>query len=169
MIIGSNVRFEAPLVNARIRKAWRHHTVDNIIMIGPSNLDLLYDYTWAGDDMTALSSIYTGSHPITALLKTAKKPVIILGQQIQGANSNVYDVTKAIASKYNAEFNLLHANASQVAAFDLGFKPSTEFEFKNNSQPGVMWLFGVDDENIKIPKNCFVIYQVSSLTKLKLN
>lgn len=162
LIVGSNPRFEAPLVNARIRKSWRNSTIEDIVFVGPKNLDLLYDYTWAGDDTSTLSEIYSGNHPIVKKLKSAKNPVVILGQQIvkSSSPSNAYDLTRAIASKYNCYFNVLHANASQVAAFDLGYKPSSELNVKDNNQPAVLWLFGVDDSNLKIPKNCFVVYQV---------
>lgn len=163
LIVGSNVRFEAPLVNARIRKAWRNSTLDDVAVIGPKELDLLYDYTWAGEDVNSLSQIHAGSHPISQKLKAAKKPIVILGQQILKSNSdsNVYELTRAVCEKYGAEFNVLHANASQVAALDLGFKPSFELNIEDNNKPAVMWLFGVDDAALKIPKNCFVAYQVS--------
>lgn len=165
LIIGSNPRFEAPMVNARIRKAWRSSTLNDIAVVGPKNMDLLYDYTWAGDDVNALSQILNGNHPIAGKLKEAKKAAVILGQQIvkSSAPSNAYDFAKAIASKYNADFNVLHANASKVAALDLGVKPSNELKVAENGQPAVLWLFGVDDKNLKIPKNCFVVYQVCSL------
>lgn len=163
LIVGSNPRFEAPLVNARIRKAWRNSTLDDIVLVGPKNLDLLYDYTWAGDDVGALNEIYKGNHPIVKKLEAAKKPVIILGQQIlkSNAETNAYELTKAVAEKYKAEFNILHANASNVAAYDLGFKPSFEMDFSDNGAPGMLWLCGVDDAELPIPNNCFVIYQVS--------
>src|SRR5699024_8885651 len=130
-----------PLVNARIRKAWRNSTLNDIAVVGPKSMDLLYDYTWAGDDVNTLSQIYSGNHPISQKLKSAKNPVIILGQQIVKANSpsNAYEFAKAIASKYNADFNVLHANASQVAAFDLGYKPSFELKIKDDNQPAVLW------------------------------
>lgn len=169
MILGSNVRYEAPLVNARIRKAWRNSTLNDIAFVGPKNLDLLYEYTWLGDDLNTLNQIHSEAHPISKKLKEAKCPVVILGQQLLNSESNeeIYSLAKSIASKYNADFNVLHANASQVAAFDLGFKPSFEMNVEDNSQPTVMWLFGVDDADLKIPKNCFVVYQVRYLTNEK--
>lgn len=163
LIVGSNPRFEAPLVNARLRKAWRESTLNEIALVGPKDLDLLYDYTWLGDDVNTLSQIQLGNHPITEKIKSAKNPVIILGQQIlsSGSSSQVYDLVKSIASKYNATFDLLHSNASQVAAYDLGFKPSTELNLENDNKPAVFWLFGVDDATLNIPSNTFVVYQVS--------
>lgn len=161
LILGSNIRFEAPLVNARIRKTWRNSTLNDIAFVGPKNLDLLYDYTWCGDDLNTLQQIYSETHPISKKLKSAKKPVVILGQQILKSDSkdDIFTLAKKISTKYNADFNILHSNASQVAAFDLGFKPSFEMNVPDNNEPSVMWLFGVDDTELKIPKNCFVVYQ----------
>ncbi|KAH7639614.1 nadh-ubiquinone oxidoreductase subunit g-like protein [Dermatophagoides farinae] len=162
LIIGSNVRYEAPLVNHRIRKAWRQSTLIDIAFVGPKNLDLSYDYTWLGDDLNTLNQIYSETHPVVKKLKAAKKPVIILGQQIlksENSNDSIYSAVKSISEKFNADFNILHANASQVAAFDLGFKPSFEMNLEDNNRPTVMWLFGVDDAGLQIPKNCFVVYQ----------
>lgn len=164
LIVGSNIRYEAPLVNARIRKAWKESALDDIALVGPKNLDLLYDYSWAGDDVNTLTQILSGTHPITAKLKAAKKPVVILGQQIlksNGTESNALDLAKDIAAKYNADFNVLHSSAAQVAAYDLGFRPSSELAVQDNNQPALLWLIGVDDAELKIPKNCFVVYQVS--------
>ena len=168
LIVGSNPRFEAPLVNSRIRKAWRNGTIEEIAVVAPKNLDLLYDYVWAGDDVNTLSEIYSGNHPVAKKLKSFKNAVVILGQQILKSNSpsNAYDLTRAIASKYNAYFNVLHANASQVAAFDLGYKPSFEIDIEQNGEPSLLWLFGVDDSNLRIPNNCFVVYQVSTIKYL---
>lgn len=57
------------------------------------------------------------------------------------------------------ELNVLAANASQVAAFDLGLKPSSERDLSDNGEPSILWLANVDDGQLKIPKNAYVIYQ----------
>lgn len=170
LIIGANPRFEAPMVNHRIRKAWRNNQLDNIAVVGPKDMDLLYDYIWAGDDSASLQQILTGGHPIVDKLKAAKNAAVIIGQQILDPNgqSNVYGYGRAIADKFGASFNVLHANASQVAAFDLGFKPSFEMKL-DGDKPSVLWLHGVDDEKLPVPKNCFVVYQVNSFFFLILS
>ena len=137
--------------------------MNDIAFVGPKNIDLSYDYQWLGDDLNTLQQIYSETHPIVKKLKSAKKPIIILGQQIlksENSKDSIYSAVKLISEKFNADFNLLHSNASQVAAFDLGFKPSFEMNLDDNNQPTVMWLFGVDDNGLQIPKNCFVVYQV---------
>jgi len=162
LLVGTNPRLEAPLLNARIRKSWRNNWINDIAVIGPKDLDLLYDYEWLGDDMAALHAIASGKHPINKRISSAKNPIIVVGQQILRSNepSNAYDLVKCISDKFGAKLNVLHSNASQVAAFDLGFRPDSQLEIDDNGEPAVIWLFGVDDSKIKIPKNCFLIYQV---------
>ena len=162
LLVGTNPRFEAPLVNARIRKSWRNSWIDDIALIGPKGLDLLYDYEWLGDDIKTLKSVADGTHAINKKLSSAKNPVIILGQQILRNNesSNAYDLVKYISNKFKAQFNVLHSNASQVAAYDLGFRNDSELNIEDNGEPAIIWLFGVDDQNLKTPSNTFIIYQV---------
>ncbi|RWS01293.1 NADH-ubiquinone oxidoreductase subunit G-like protein [Dinothrombium tinctorium] len=161
LLIGTNIRFEAPLVNARIRKAWRNNLINDIAVIGENGLDLLYDYEYLGDSTKVLADIVAGKHKIVDRLKKAQKAVVILGQQIlkKDSDSNAYEMVRALCDKYGAEFNLLHANASTVAAFDLGLKPSSERKTDNSDEQSLLWLIGVDDENLTIPNNSFVIYQ----------
>ncbi|XP_054156605.1 NADH-ubiquinone oxidoreductase 75 kDa subunit, mitochondrial-like [Oppia nitens] len=164
LLVGSNPRLEAPMVNARIRKSWRNSWINDIALIGPKGLDLLYDYDWLGDDIKTLKSVANGTHPISKKLASAKKPIIILGQQIlrsNNDNSNAYDLVKQIADKHpNIEFNILHSNASQVAAYDLGLRNGSELNLEDNGEPALVWLFGVDDSQLKIPQNnTFLIYQ----------
>ncbi|CAG2122625.1 unnamed protein product, partial [Medioppia subpectinata] len=111
--------------------------------------------------MKTLKAVADGSHAINKRLASAKKPLIILGQQILRADgdTNAYDLVKYIAHKHNVEFNVLHSNASQVAAYDLGLRNDCEFTLEDNGDPALIWLFGVDDKNFKTPKNTFLIYQ----------
>lgn len=160
MLVGTNPRFEAPLVNARIRKAWRNHDINDIVLIGPDDLDLLYDYEWIGSDTQTLEDIANGKHKIVERIRKAKRPVLILGQHIQKSDSksNAYSLARYICDKYGIEFNLLHTNASQVAAYDLGFKPSTERKTPSDD-PSFLWLIGVDDAKLPIGSDTFVVYQ----------
>jgi len=161
LLIGTNPRFEAPMLNTRIRKLWKASVLDDIYSLGPKGLDLLYDYEWLGDNASNLNQILDGSSPVSKKLSQAKRPIIILGQQILKGDqeSNAYDLAQQISKKYNAEFNVLHSNASAVAAMDLGFKPSSKLKIDPNDGQNLLWLFGVDDDKLEIPKNYFTIYQ----------
>lgn len=164
LIIGSNPRFEAPLVNARIRKAWRTHLLDRIAVIGPKDMDLLYAYEHLGDSVDVIQGILDGKHPAAKELQTAKNPAIIFGQQLSsktsGTPGSLYRLTRSLADKYKAQFNVLTGSASHNAAFDLGFKPTTERELGSESpEASITWLFGVDDKNLPLSKNSMVVYQ----------
>lgn len=163
LIIGSNPRFEAPLVNARIRKAWRNHQLDRICTIGPKDMDLLYGYENLGDSVETIQKILDGKHPAAKELGSAKNPAIIFGQQLVnsslGAPGSLYRLVRSLADKYRAKFNVLTGSASHNAALDLGFKPTTERKTNETAEASVTWLFGVDDKELPLSKNAFVIYQ----------
>lgn len=160
ILVGTNPRFEAPLVNARIRKAWRNHVLDDIVLIGPKDLDLLYDYEWLGQDTCVLKDIGDGKHKLVDRIRKANRPILILGQNMLKSDntSHAYSLSRYICDKYGVEFNLLHTNASQVAAYDLGFKPTTERKQPSND-PSLLWLIGVDDQALPIGSDTFIIYQ----------
>lgn len=161
LLVGTNPRYEAPLVNSRLRKAWRANLIDEIALIGPSDMNLLYDYKHLGDELSVLAKIADGSHPYCKRISEASRPILILGQSIVKSDkpSGLYKAAVAACNKLRMELNILHTGASTVAAFDLGLKPSNERIIENNGEPSVLWLMGVDDSDLKVPENCFVIYQ----------
>ena len=140
---------------------WRAGLLNNIVSIGPKDVDLLYDYQWLSDSTKLVTETLQGKNELAKQLAAAKRPIIILGQQIVSngnSPSNVYDLTKALSEKFNAQLNVLHANASQVAAMDLGFRPSSEITLADSDDQHLLWLFGVDDANLPISSNTFTIY-----------
>ena len=162
LLVGTNPRYEAPLVNSRLRKAWKSDLINEIALIGPSDLQLLYDYEWLGDSVSTLREIRDGRHPYAKKIQSAKRPILVLGQQILkgSTESDVYQIARTTCQQLGLELNILHSNASQVAAFDLGFKPSSQLkESGAKGDASVLWLIGVDDANLKAQENCFVIYQ----------
>ena len=163
LIVGSNPRFEAPLLNARIRKAWRNHQLNRIGVIGPKDMDLLYDYEYLGDSVDVVQKILDGKHPVSKALSSAKNPVIILGQQMKnssiGTPGSMYRLVRGLADKYKAQFSVLTGSASHNAALDLGLKPSTERKVADTPEPGITWLIGVDDSHFALPKSSKIVYQ----------
>lgn len=163
LIVGSNPRFEAPLVNARIRKAWRTHQLDRIGVIGPKDMDLLYNYEHLGDSVGTIKKIMDGDHPISKELLQCKNPAIIFGQQLMADQTaepgSLYRLVRGLADKYKAQFNVLTGSASHNAALDLGFKPTTQRTADDAQEVILTWLFGVDDSNLPLGKNSYVVYQ----------
>ncbi|KAL7295476.1 hypothetical protein TKK_0011127 [Trichogramma kaykai] len=155
LLIGTNPRFEAPLVNTRIRKGYLHRE-QNVAVIGPK-LDLTYDHENLGQSPDIISQIKSGSHPFCEVLKNAKKPMIILGADVltRKDGDKILAETQSLCKniektvKTDADwkvFNILHTNASQVTALDVGYAASLE-EVKK-AKPSVLFLLGAD-ENIK--------------------
>ncbi|XP_012152216.1 NADH dehydrogenase (ubiquinone) 75 kDa subunit [Megachile rotundata] len=156
LLIGTNPRYEAPLVNTRLRKGYIHGE-QTIALIGP-DVDLTYDHEHLGKSPEIITQLRNGTHSFSNTLKTAKKPLIILGieQLSRKDGAKILCETQLLAqtlgdkSKTPEEWkvlNILHTNASQVAALDIGYTSSVD-EIKQQ-QPNVLFLLGADDANIK--------------------
>ncbi len=169
LIIGSNPRREAPVLNARIRKRWITGRLA-VGLIGEA-VDLTYQYTHVGSGPDALEGLTSGAHGFAEILKNAKKPMIILGQGAltRPDGAAVLAAAWALGVKFNMlnadwhGFNILHTAAARVGALDLGFLPGPEG--KNlfamlNGGVDVLWLLGADEfDTANIGANTFVIYQ----------
>lgn len=164
LLVGTNPRYEAPLLNTRIRKGYVHNETD-VALIG-SQVDLSYRYEYIGDDASVINEIVSGRHPISKRLSNAQKPVIIVGAD-QLARPDGAAILSSLHSYANhlgkdgwKVFNVLQRDASQVGAMDIGYQPGTDEVLA--SKPNVLFLLGADGPSItrdKIPKDCFVIYQ----------
>ncbi len=129
LIVASNVRHEAPLVNARIRKRYLQNGL-KIAVVG-TDYDLSYPYVHAGDQATTLKEIADGSHAICKDLNQAQRPMIIIGQGALNRRDSreILRLSQEIAEKYKMiqdgwnGFNVLHYAAGRVGALDLGFVP----------------------------------------------
>ncbi|TGZ49837.1 NADH-ubiquinone oxidoreductase 75 kDa subunit, mitochondrial [Temnothorax longispinosus] len=167
VLIGTNPRYEAPLINTRLRKGYLHGE-QTVALIGP-DVDLTYEHEHLGESFDIITKLRNGSHPFCATLKEAKKPLVILGAdqltRKDGAKIlyETQELTKALGDNSKAPqdwkiLNILHTNASQVAALDIGYGSTVE-EIKGQ-QPKVLFLLGADDANITKEDfpNTFIIY-----------
>lgn len=169
LLVGTCPRFEAPLVNARIRKAWVHNELD-VAMVGKQS-DLTYTYDHLGDDASVLQDIASGKHPYSKVLQAAKKPIIIVGSNpLNSSEGNSLlalcsSISNSLKSKGGVDqdwkvLNILHKVASQVAALDVGYKPGVE----SLGSPKLLFLLGTDEGKItraNLPQDCVVVYQGS--------
>jgi NADH-quinone oxidoreductase subunit G len=168
LIIGSNPRREAPVLNARIRKRW---VAGNFAagLIG-QDVDLTYPYAHIGAGAEALAAVAAGTHEFAEILKTAKKPMLILGQgALRGpGGAAVFTAAWQLATQFNMlnagwhGFNVLHTAAARVGALDLGFLPGPGGKALPEMLGGVdvLWLLGADElDTSKIGAKTFVIYQ----------
>ncbi|MBV9420609.1 MAG: NADH-quinone oxidoreductase subunit G, partial [Alphaproteobacteria bacterium] len=129
LLVGANPRWEAPVLNARIRKAWANGSVQ-IAGIGVT-MDQTYPVKNLGDGASVLEQIASGSHDFAKVLRDAKRPMIILGASAvaRGDGAALIKAATKIASDtgmigpaggpadggWNG-FNILHTAASRVAA-----------------------------------------------------
>lgn len=163
LLVGTQPRVEAAMVNARIRKTVRA-TQAKVGYIGPAT-DLNYDHQHLGTGPEALSEIAEGRHPFTSVLKDAKNPAIIVGAGIfeRKDKDAILSVVEAIAKQTNAikpewnGLNILLLNAAQAAALDLGLVPESDNSIESAK---FLYLMGADDVHLEnLPSDAFVVYQ----------
>ena len=169
LLIGSNPRHEAPLLNARIRK----RVVAGNIPVGVIGMasDLTYRSQTLGDGPAALNALLDGKHGFAETLRAAKKPMIIVGQGALARPDGeaVLDAAWTLAARIGAlgaewhGFNVLHTAASRVGALDLGFVPGVGGKGLAGMMGGgvdLLWLLGADEfDTARIGTNSFVVYQ----------
>ena len=172
LLVGTNPRLEATILNARIRKAYLKSKLPIYSICNPGNLT--YPYEYIGDDISIIKEIIEDKHNLSKKIKKSKKPLIILGESALNSEGAEY-IFKAfknflvsnnkISSEWNS-FNYLTQQASRVGAIDLGIYKILEnnnYEILDNLEKNkfkVIYLLGVDNLNFK-KKDEFIIYQGS--------
>ena len=172
LLIGTNPRHEATMVNARIRKAFVKNKTPVYSIGNPG--DLTYDYILLGDEVNDIKNIFDEKSEINKKLKNAKKPIFIIGESVLELENSKYILGKTknfliennfINETWNA-LNILTQNASTVGAIDLGFYNINKnnnfifFDKLKNKEFKLLYLVGSD--NFEIKKNDeFIIYQGS--------
>ena len=125
-LIGTNPRFEATILNARIRKSYLNN---NTKIVSLNDLgDLTYPYESLDGQTQTLKDIFDGNHNISKQIIGAKKPMIVLGESLLKINSSKYFFNKIkeflIKNKRESEewnpLNVLSCDAATVGNYDLG-------------------------------------------------
>ncbi|PVV02754.1 hypothetical protein BB560_002782, partial [Smittium megazygosporum] len=165
LIIGANPKVEAPILNTRLRKAYLHNNLKVAVVGEP--VELTYEYSHVGSDISSLASLLDGSHPFLKTLQTAKKPMILLGSAVSelpnsesvlaAAATIAKGIPNLITDEWNG-FNMLQNYASRAAALDIGFKPQTSSQKSDSS---FVYLLAADEFDTKavMNENSFVVYQ----------
>jgi len=171
LLVGSNPRWEASVLNARIRKAF----IDNnckVGLIGPS-LDLNYSYDKISESLDELNNILDKKSKFSEVLFNAKNPLIIVGTSAINTNegSSVLKICAEIAKKlpnFSESFNplnILNQDISRVGSLELGFvnkifDEDLEKKLKEEitlNKP-VVFLLGLDEINPRSLEGSFVVY-----------
>ncbi|KAG1143225.1 hypothetical protein G6F37_007758 [Rhizopus arrhizus] len=167
LLIGTNPRHEAPILNTRFRKAFLHNGQD-LGLIGQAD-DLNYEYAHIGDNTKDIEKILDGSHPFAKRLAEAKKPMIVVGSAVvENAKDSEYILSKVseLSDKFKSTLfqdgwngvNVLQRAASRTAAYEIGFVPTSS---EATSAPvNFLYLLNADEVNASdIPRDAFVVYQ----------
>jgi len=172
LLVGTNPRHEASILNARIRKTFVQKKIP-IFSIGNPG-DLTYEYEIIGDSTEDIKKIVKGEHGFSQKLLSAKKPAIIIGESALELKSGgyIYEEFKKFLIKNNLinenwnGLNILVQNASTVGLIDLKIlqgkkeQPSSFFDNLKNKKFKLLYLLGSD--NLEFQKNDeFIVYQGS--------
>ncbi|MCC5954946.1 MAG: NADH-quinone oxidoreductase subunit G [Natronohydrobacter sp.] len=153
LLIGTNPRLEAPVLNARIRKAWLNGA--DVVLVGEA-ADLTYDYEHIGTDRAALAHV--AGLDMSDLAE--KSCIVIVGQGAlrEADGAAVLAMAQAIVEKSGAKLLVLHTAAARVGAMDAGC--TTEGGIKAAVE-GAEVIYNLGADEIDIAPGAFVIYQGS--------
>ena len=172
LLIGTNPRHEATMLNARIRKVFVQKQIP-IFSIGDPG-DLTYEYTKVSNKTDEIKKILNKEGDLSKKLFSSKKPLIIIGESALELKSGKYLVeglknilikNNFINKEWNA-FNFLPQNASTVGLIDLKIlskedeEKNSFFEKLNKNKFKLLYLLGSDNLEIK-KNNEFIVYQGS--------
>ena len=154
LLIGTNPRHEAPVLNARIRKAWLEGA--EVALVGQP-VDLTYDYAHLGTGRESLAEAVKmgGDDEIRA-----KRSVVVVGQgAIQGADgAAVLAAAQKIAEETESGLLVLHTAAGRVGAMDVGFTTDGGCAA---AMDGADVVYNLGADEVEIAEGPFVIYQGS--------
>ena len=168
LLIGTNPRYEATMVNARIRKAFVNNNT-KIVSLNDVG-DLTYDYQCLNGKTRTVKDIFENNDKLSKQIIEAKKPIVIFGEsffKVKSANY-LFNLSKEFLNKNNKlsdnwnPLNLLSTDASTVGNLDLGIidKSNKILDELHNNKFEIIFLMGQDNLDFK-KKDEFVIYQGS--------
>ncbi len=172
LLVGANPRWEAPLVNARLRKRYLMGGF-RVAAVGPK-VDLTYPVENLGAGPRTLEEVASGKHPFADALKAAERPMLILGQGalarpdgavVLGTARSIAEDRGLIREGWNG-FNVLHLAAARVGGLDLGLVPGEGgrdvagiLEGAASGAIEVVYLLNADEIDMAPLIDAFVVYQ----------
>ena len=168
VLIGTNPRYEATILNLRIRKSYLKNNIE-IYSIGDVG-DLTYPYEILPNNTKVIKEIIEGNHNLSSKIENSKKPLIIIGNSVLNSKSGKYvfeEMKKYLTSRNKISdewnsLNILSKDASTVGSNDLNIISSTDSQNvvltkTLNNEFEILFLIGQDNLKFK-KKNEFIIY-----------
>ncbi|MEA3014786.1 MAG: NADH-quinone oxidoreductase subunit [Sphingomonadales bacterium] len=153
LLVGTNPRWEAPLVNTRIRKAARAGA--KVFAIGPE-IDLTYKVAWLGDDLALLAELPDA-------LKEAARPAVIVGGAAlkvaggQAASLKLVESLNLVREGWNG-YNVLHGAAARMGGLMLGYAQAGGMASLAEKPPKLLFLLGADEADLAPFAKSFKVY-----------
>ncbi len=157
LLVGTNLRWEAPLINTRIRKAIKKGA--KIFAIGPET-DLTYKVEWLGNDASLLSRL--PKHVVEAF-KGASRPMMIVGGGVlakPGAHGDTLALVETlglIKDGWNG-YNVLHFAAARMGGLMLGYAMDGGIRAMAAAKPKLLFSLGADEVDYDLFKDSFTVY-----------
>ena len=149
LIVGSHVRWEAPLVNVRLRKAAKRGA--QIFIVGPE-WETTFPATFLGNDLGVLNEL---SSDVSDVFAQAERPAVILGgSALKGAHGKAL----ALAKGWGAEFNVLHISAARMGGLMLGFSQKGGIADIASAKPKVLLALGADEVDFSAFEDTLKVY-----------
>ena len=172
LLVGTNPRHEAPIINARLRK----RSIRGGFPVGVvgEQVDLTYKTELIGAGPQSLEDILEGRHGFSATLQVAERPMIIVGQGALARSDGaaVLGLCRAIAERFGMVsgdwngFNILHRAAARVGGLDLGLVPGDGgrdvagiLDGASSGDIDLVYLLGADEIDTDRLGKAFVVYQ----------
>jgi NADH-quinone oxidoreductase subunit G len=171
LLIGTDPRYEAPLVNARLRKRWRRGGFSVARIGAPS--DLTYPVKELGAGPQTLQELQDGAHDFAGALEAAERPMLILGTGalVRPDGARVLGAARALAERFGLVrgdwngFNVLHLAASRVGGLELGILPGEGgrdvagiLDGAGEGAIEIVFLHGADEIDTSQLGEAFVVY-----------
>ncbi|HSA79336.1 MAG TPA: NADH-quinone oxidoreductase subunit NuoG, partial [Geminicoccaceae bacterium] len=172
LLIGTNPRREAVIINTRLRKRWRQGGFA-VARVGPA-ADLTYPVQELGAGPQTLAELADGGHEFCARLEQAQRPMLILGQGAlrRADGAAILALARDLAERFAMVkedwngFNVLHTAAARVGGLDLGLVPGKggldvagTLQAAGAGEIEVLFLLGADEIDVSNLGDTFVIYQ----------
>ena len=155
LLVGTNLRWEAPLVNTRVRKAIKKGA--KIFAIGPET-DLTYKLDWLGDDLAVLGDL---PEAVTKAFGDAKKPMVIVGGAAlkggHGAALALVETLDLVRDGWNG-FNVVHFSAARMGGLMLGFAQGGGIADVAAAKPKLGFFLGADEVDYSTFADTFKVF-----------